>query len=190
MELEFYSNAVEQDQLLQWVLEQGASLVPDQHYIEPHCVTITSDAELAQWRTTAKFFVVRPDWQMEPLHLRPYIHQTKGGGFYVSGRDGGPSIELALYRAHRENTESETLAGGMIGTYPFYCSMRSSTRMTPNPAFRKFSRCMADQVRRGGRALKIGKRVWWLTAGAWAAAQRDPQQLPAVLRDAARAALD
>jgi hypothetical protein len=189
VDLEFYCTADEGDQLLNWALGEGASLVPDEHYDEPHHVTITDITELADWSSTVQFFVVHPDWQLEPLCMRPYVHRTKGGGFYLSQRDGGPSIVVARYRARSTEDCPSTLAGGMIGTFPFYYSMPSSSRITPTAEFRRFSKRMADRIRRGGQCLRTGPRAWWFTSSAWAAVRLNPQQLPPALRAAASVAL-
>ena len=189
MDLNFYSTGQEQDQLLHWALNAGAALVPDVHYDEPHVMTITATAQLAGCGKTVQFCVVHPDWQVEPLHMRPYVHRTKGGGFYISQRDGGPSILLALYRAGCVDDRADGLFAGMVATFPFYYSTSSAVRITPNAAYRNFAKRMANEIRRGGRSLKIENQVSWLTAGAWANAQRDLGELPPALRTAARVAL-
>src|SRR4051794_7267705 len=97
--------------LLHWTLEQGAVLVPNQHYLEPRYEEIRTCADLDRFPSERMFFVLRSDWQVESLEMRPVNNKDQGPGFYISQRYAGPAITYLVYPERNSESQGPSILG-------------------------------------------------------------------------------
>ena len=147
--------------LLHWTLELGAVLVPDVHYAAPHYEEIRSLSKLEQFIAARQFHVLRSDWQVEPLLMKPYVNKLKGGGFYIAQRYGGPALTYALYPQREENGRA-VLGRGAIHHYSFYYSSADARRLGPGEPMKAFYAAATQLMKTGGSRLKGKVRGVWV----------------------------
>jgi hypothetical protein len=147
--------------LLCWTLEQGAILVPDLHYPEPHYEEVRSVAKLEQFLSRRQFYVLRGDWQVERLLMKPHINKLKGAGFYIAQRYGGPSLSYALY-PQREDGGRSILGRGTIDYYPFYYSSSNERQLEPSETLKAFYTEATRLMKKSGSRIKGKLRSMWV----------------------------
>lgn len=148
--------------LLHWTLEQGAVLVPDLHYYEPHYEEIRSISKLEQFATEIKFYVLRDDWQVEKLLMNPYVNKFTGAGFRISQRYGGPALSYALYPLRKEGGRL-ILGRGTTDYYPFYYSIAGREKLYPNDTLKAFYAQAIRLMKHGGMRIKGKHRSVYVT---------------------------
>jgi hypothetical protein len=147
--------------LLYWTLEQGAVLVPDLHYAEPHYEEVRSVAKLEQFLSQRQFYVLRGDWQVERLLMKPHINKSKGPGFYIAQRYGGPSLSYLLY-PQREEDGRAILGRGTIDYYPFYYSSSNEGQLEPSESLKAFYAEATRLMKNSGSRIKGRQRSVWV----------------------------
>jgi hypothetical protein len=161
-EMDFLLTDAARQRLLHWTLGQGAILVPDEHYNEPAYEEIRSPAELERFAANTLFHVLRADWQVERLLMKPYVNKTMGPGFYIAQRYGGPALMYLLY-PQREEDGRPMLGRGSISHYPFYHSaVEPQRRLEPGDSLKAFYRDATRFMKDDGLLLKATKRSAWV----------------------------
>jgi len=149
--------------LLHWSLEQGAVLIPGQHYFEPRYEEIRTRADLERFPSERQFFVLRSDWQVEPLEMRPVNNKYLGPGFYIAQRYGGPAASYLVYPERNSEVEGRSILGrGNIHHYPHYFSTVGENRLDPGPALKRFYAEATRQMKSQGAKLKGKRRIVWI----------------------------
>ena len=147
--------------LLHWTLEQGAVLVPDLHYHEPQYEEVRSVAKLEPFLSQRQFYVLRGDWQVERLLMKPHINKFRGAGFYIAQRYGGPSLSYALYPQREEDGRS-ILGRGTIDYYPFYYSSSNERQLEPRESLKAFYAEATRLMKNGGSRIRGKLRSVWV----------------------------
>ncbi len=164
-QLDFLLADSDRFRLLHWTLEQGAVLVPDLHYLEPHYEEIRSVTGLEQFSSRRQFYVLRGDWQIERLLMKPYTNKLEGPGFYIAQRYGGPSLSYLLY-PQREEQGRSILGRGTIDYYPFYYSSSNERQLEPSEPLKAFYSEASRLMKKGGIQLKGKVRSAWVACDA------------------------
>lgn len=160
-ELDLLLATADRLRLLHWTLELGAVLVPDVHYAAPHYEEIRSLTKLEQFISARQFYVVRSDWQVEPLLMKPAVNKLKGGGFCIEQRYGGPALSYLLYPQREENGRS-VLGRGAIHHYSFYYSRSDARRLGPGEPFKAFYAEATRLMKTDGSRIKGKVRSVWV----------------------------
>jgi hypothetical protein len=148
--------------LLEWTLDQGAVLVPVQHYLEPHYEEVRSIKRLEQFQSCGHFFVLRGDWQREKLRMKPYVNKYKGGGFYITQRYGGPYVCYLLYPQRSEDNDV-VLGRCSIDYYPWHYIGSVGDRVPPSSSLQMFYSAATRLLKTKGSRVRAAKRVTWIT---------------------------
>jgi hypothetical protein len=147
--------------ILHWTLKQGAVLVPDLHYLEPHYEEIRSTTKLEPFLSSRQFYVLRGDWQLEKLHMKPYVNKFKGAGFYVAQRYGGPYVSYLLYPQRGENGRS-ILGRGSLDYYPLYYSISHAEPVIPGVSLKEFYAAATRVLKKESSRIKGKVRSVWV----------------------------
>lgn len=164
-EFNFFISDSERDGLLVWILEQGAQLIPDAHYRQPEHSVIKSSSQLADWPRQHHFWIIRSDWQIEPLQLMFVDQMYLGPGYYINPRHGGPALQLLL-ASGSSTAKPAFVLEGMIQHYPFYYSLESANRLLPSEGLRGFFAEFAKRIKKGGARLRVNKATRWISRAA------------------------
>jgi hypothetical protein len=155
----------DRQRILQWTLDQGAVLVPDSHYLEPHYEEIRSIRKLDEFASERQFFVLRADWQSEKLHIKPYVNKYKGGGFYIAQRYGGPSLSYLLY-PQRTERDRPILGRGSLHYYPSYYVGSPDQQVRPADTLKAFYAAAKRFLMKGGSRIEGKVRATWVAGEA------------------------
>lgn len=171
--------------LLCWTLEQGASIVPDLHYKEPRYSAVSTIEQINELASYRHFFVLRADWQIDDLLMRPVVNKHEGPGYYIAQRYGGPAIDYMLYPEHGEVGHT-TLGRGSVAYYSHYFAIADGRKVTPPPAMKSFFSQLSQFIRTESVCLKGKKRSAWLSRSASSAVTSGNKHLPTEWLQASR----
>jgi hypothetical protein len=178
----------DRERLLRWTLKQKASIVPDNHYREPGYVAVSSPEQIVELVPHRQYFVIRADWQLEDLLMRPVVNEHEGPGFYIAQRYGGPAIDYLLYPEHIENGQ-RTLGRGAVHHYPHYYSAKDNQKVALPRAMRDFFAQLSRFIRADAVCLKGKERAVWMSRMAADAVTSGDKHVPSEWQDAAREVL-
>jgi hypothetical protein len=160
-EYNFYCYCSERPELLEWIVANGAQLVPHLHYEHPEYTTISSPNELATLAQVDQIWVLRSDWQRENLDIGPIVNRYLGPGFVIASRAGGPAIQLLL--SHNRPTDPPYLLDCCIQHYPYYYTLAGREPVPAPDALREFYSAVVKLIRQRSRRMTLARISRWIT---------------------------
>jgi hypothetical protein len=148
--------------LVEHLLSQDATLVPDVKYAADEYVLARSTAQLETFRpTTKQFFVLHPSYQVCPLEMRPLEKAGQETRYFIMPRNGGPSIDV--YCAGEVESAGQPFIGsGMLGHYPTFWNQEVEENQPAPQALVEFYRSTVKWLRGYARRIKIAGRNYYL----------------------------
>ena len=152
----------EHDELVRFILEQGAWLVAS------HLKTaeVQRIRDLGAYRSHADameklFHIQHRDYEQAPLEVSRVRSADGEEVFYVVQRTGGPTVDL-LGPYEFEEDGIPRVAGGFISYYPTFWNPLTQSN-EPAPVEQKvFYRTLVKHIKMMATRIKAGKRAYWV----------------------------
>lgn len=156
----------DEERLVGLILNAGCRMVSGLPRDTPHATEITSMERFREDRAATRlFFVVSSAWQVSPLVLD---HVEHGGSrrFFVSQRQGGPTIDLLLSVRKQRDDGCRFVSEGLVAYFPSFWNPTTATNERPAIALKSMYRRLVRELRRGATEVVSGTRCTIVAEGA------------------------
>ena len=164
-EMHFYGDSADERMLVQWLLVNGAELVPDLHYKDDAYAICKDLDSFRNYRAeTRHFFVMHQSFSTESLEVTCNTDE-KPSWYFIMPRNGGPALGLLLSGEFIQDNIEHIRSGSVI-SYPNYWSLKEHTNMPAPREERAFYRSLSLWMREHFTNMKTRSKVYWVGPGA------------------------
>jgi hypothetical protein len=153
----------DEEELIRFILSQGAWLVPETDYNEPYYKPICDINAYLGYRNNGErmFFVISDLYKICPLEMRNTKNPLGKEIFYIIPRNGGPTIDFFNTGAYIENGNM-FIATGPIGFYTTYWNTTLQKNEKPPEAMKEFYKAIVSHIKKNSVKEKHGNRIYWI----------------------------
>lgn len=175
----FLATDAEYDRLIEFVIAEGAWLVPDRHYETSIYEEIRSLSDYRSRKRCVMYYVLHERWPFEGFSLKEVENKHLGKGYYIQQRVGGPAISLT-YHPERTEPDPALLGVGSIHHFPFYYHINGRVKFETPKLMRDFYKALATEIRRQSKKVRSPKQpsTVWIMAEAIKAVKAGQKKSP------------
>jgi hypothetical protein len=165
-EMEFYASPEDEIRIVEFILGMGLRLVPHICWPTDRYDELTTMAEYENARELTRQFSAVGEYP--EVRLETYwLDARRGRGYFIRQRNGGPTMDF-LSPLINPAANAGVLVAGSISYYPTYWNAEADEMLTPPDSLKRKYRLVCAEIRRHGRAVRVGKlgRRYWLCADA------------------------
>jgi hypothetical protein len=175
-QLDLYFSEDDSQRFTEFLIDEGASLVPDLHYDEQNYLILNNIQAVKDARTKTKlFFIIHNSYFFCPLEMRPLNRSGESFSFFIMQRNGGPTIDF-YSPGEVQKGGSVAIGPGFVGYHGTFWNTRTQQNERSPKTQIAFYRKLTNWIktRRGERA--VGKhRTWFIGPHALEAEKRGLQ---------------
>lgn len=170
-ELTLYFAEKDEIEFMEFVLQQGAWLVPNLDYERAECALIQSEETFQAYKRRCRLFhILRDSYYCSPLEFRS-VEKRRRMIYYVSQRNGGPTIDYVRSVGFREQGR-RFISTGFLAHYPTYWdTLKHSMEKAPEP-LRDFYTLLATWIKKNSVRIKPVSTTYWVGRHAVEAVRR------------------
>ncbi|CAM2010608.1 hypothetical protein [Acanthopleuribacter pedis] len=164
---DFFMEEADFKDIASFFLSQRCEIVPSMHYSKPEFKKLTCIHEVIDFRHSWEctlFFVIRRDWIKMPLNLIK-IEKESEIVYFISQRDGGPSIHIFSPFEFQKSGEN-LLPHGFIGLHKDYWDYEREILVDIPEQIKAVYKSAIKNARKSSRLIRSRNRKYYVCKNA------------------------